>query len=205
MRMIDRFEQIRAARGISVEDLSRATGVDVGKLGSGGINSVELERVMRVLGSTMGSLYNWPDDIIFCPMANYKCPMLNLRQAGDWAELYATFAGDEAEDWLTVNRRYSERAFAMRILGDAMEPRFLQGDIVVIDPEIAPDPEDFVVTAYFGGADARFAQWHPLGVDAAGMEVVELVGVREVPRRHRRNEFVLIGTMVEHRHFRSMR
>lgn len=50
------------------------------------------------------------------------------------------------------------RCFALRVQGPSMEPRFFDGDLVVVDSERQAKPGDFVVVARDEGQDATFKQ-----------------------------------------------
>jgi SOS-response transcriptional repressor LexA len=55
-----------------------------------------------------------------------------------------------------------QRTFALRIYGDSMEPEFLEGDIIIVEPELAPESGDFVIAQH--DQDITFKQlWKESG------------------------------------------
>ena len=73
-----------------------------------------------------------------------RVPVITSIQAGMWAEIVDSFQPGDAGDWLLTDIDLSDSAFALDIRGNSMEPEFKDGDRVIIDPEIAPQPGDFV-------------------------------------------------------------
>lgn len=129
-------------------------------------------------------------------------PVISLIQAGKMTEItdpYPCGAGfaveyvDEAAD-------YSPWTFGLEISGDSMLPDFRPGDRVIIDPELAPNPGDFVA-ARNSHEEATFKKYRPRGMDAAGNMVFELVPLNpDYPTmRSDIQHLQVIGVMVEHR------
>ena len=69
-------------------------------------------------------------------------PVLSWAQAGQ-----ATDFGEIPADWDEVvpSDVADERAFAVRLRGDSMEPKFSDGDLAVLMPSIAPTNGEIVV------------------------------------------------------------
>lgn len=84
-----------------------------------------------------------------------------------------------------------------------MEPEFREHDIVVIDPDVRPNPGDYVVARNHEEA-ATFKKYRPRGLDAGGQEIFELVPLNEdyAVMRSDQQPIQIIGTMVEHTRFR---
>lgn len=87
-----------------------------------------------------------------------------------------------------------------------MLPDFRPGDRVLIDPEIAPSPGDFVV-AKNGSNEATFKKYRPRGINERGDHVFELVPLNTDYETMRSDytPIAIIGTMVEHRRYRKNR
>ena len=69
----------------------------------------------------------------------------------------------------------SENSFYLRIEGKSMLPRFNEGDLVLIDPDILPTPGKFVA-AINGDNEATFKQYKELGTRTPeGIPYFELV------------------------------
>ncbi|MGL5177990.1 MAG: LexA family protein, partial [Aeromonas veronii] len=99
---------------------------------------------------------------------------------------------------------YSDNTFGLVVVGDSMAPDFLEGDVLVIDPNVDPLPGDFVV-AKNGQDEATFKRYRPKGFNDQGVEYFELVPSNEnYPKmRSDKQEIRIIGTMMEYRRKRK--
>lgn len=88
-------------------------------------------------------------------------PLLSPVQAGLWTDIRSLdgFDGYEMIPSIVVA---SENSFYLRIEGKSMLPRFNEGDLVLIDPDIMPTPGKFVA-AINGNNEATFKQYKELG------------------------------------------
>lgn len=133
-----------------------------------------------------------------------QIPLINCVQAGMWTEIADNYEPGDSADWLLTDLELSTSAFALEIKGESMLPDFRPGDRVIIDPEIAPNPGDFVV-AKNGSNEATFKKYRPRGVNERGDQVIELVPINpDFPSlRSDISPIIIIGTMVEHRRYRK--
>ena len=90
-----------------------------------------------------------------------EVPLLSNVQAGMYTEFVDNLAQDHGHGHgyekipsLAPVNRYT---FALRVTGDSMEPEFPEGLILIIEPELDPEPNDFVV-ARNGGNETTFKQ-----------------------------------------------
>ena len=127
-------------------------------------------------------------------------PVISFVQAGSLKEIsdpygpgdgFATEAGDDdAGPW----------AFFLEIKGDSMLPEFKEGDRVRIDPDVRPNPGDYVV-AKNSSKEATFKKYRARGIDMFGNEIFELIPLNEnyASMRSDEHDLTVIGTMTEHR------
>ncbi len=136
-------------------------------------------------------------------LGSKQIPLLSYVSAGTWTGAVDAFQPNDAHDWLVTDLDLSEGAFALEIKGDSMQPEFKPGDRVIIDPDISPQPGDFVV-AKNGEEEALFKKYRPRGMDANGNVIFELVPLNEDYPTMRSDAVPIriIGTMVEHRKYR---
>lgn len=73
-----------------------------------------------------------------------KLPIIGSIAAGQWCEAIENFDHQNAEEWLEAPGPVSANAFVLRIEGISMEPKFSEGDKVVIDPALEALPGHFV-------------------------------------------------------------
>ncbi len=86
-------------------------------------------------------------------------PVISWVQAGALrsAEDLYPYAG-AAEDYIMVAVR-GRHSFALRVRGDSMLPDFREGDMIVVDPELAPRSGDFVVAVADDAGEATFKRY----------------------------------------------
>lgn len=129
-------------------------------------------------------------------------PLINYVQAA-MCDVMVPLAIAEGWRGVTTDADVSHLAFALEITGDSMEPLFSEGDRVVIDPHVSPQPGDFVVGRN-KGEEAIFRKYRPRGTGPDGGQVFELVPLNtDYPTlRSDADHMRVIGTMVEHRRYR---
>jgi SOS-response transcriptional repressor LexA len=99
-----------------------------------------------------------------------------------------------------TDQKLSRWAFALEVEGESMMPIFKPGDRLIVDPDLAPQPGDFVI-ARNGSDQATFKKYRPRGIDANGEMIFELVPLNDdypVMRSDTEN-LIVIGVVTEHR------
>ncbi|MDE9479554.1 helix-turn-helix domain-containing protein [Xenorhabdus bovienii] len=140
-----------------------------------------------------------------CDVNIRKVPLISYVQAGKIARGFPIRGYDDLKHIIT-DMNWSERAFALRIDGDSMEPDFKAGDIVVIDPEVTPNPGEFVVAVSYE-RETTFKKYRPIAINIDGTQHFELIPLNnDYPiLDNQRIKITIIGTMVEHRIYRRKR
>lgn len=77
-------------------------------------------------------------------MTGRKLPVIGAIAAGAWCEMKGNFDPREAEEWIDAPGPVGPRAFILRVEGISMEPKFFEGDKIVIDPSLEALPGHFV-------------------------------------------------------------
>lgn len=146
---------------------------------------------------------NFGQNVAPSAIGSRAIPLISYVQAGCMTEAVDSYAMGEGVEFLLTDLDLSSNAFALRIKGDSMLPDFREGDVVIIDPHVAPQPGDFVV-AKNGENEATFKKYRPRGINTYGAEVFELVPLNDdyPPLRSDTTSVVIIGTMMEHRRYR---
>jgi SOS-response transcriptional repressor LexA len=86
-----------------------------------------------------------------------------------------------------------------------MEPEFLPGDKVIIDPMVRPRPGDFVIAKRDNDQEATFKKYRLRSQDEHGRDMIELTPLNSdwpTLMIDRDNPGHIVGTMVEHRRYR---
>ena len=144
-----------------------------------------------------------PSNVTPAPIGTRLVPLISYVQAGYWTEATDPATVGDGFEYLLTDLELSGSAFALQIEGESMLPQFRPGDRVIVDPEICPQPGDFVV-AMNGGHEATFKKYRPRSMDEAGNVVFELVPLNEdfAPMRSDQTPIRIVGTMMEHRQYR---
>jgi len=77
-------------------------------------------------------------------MTGRKLPVIGAIAAGAWCEMKGSFDPTHAEEWIDAPGPVGPRAFILRVEGISMEPKFFEGDKIVIDPSLEAAPGHFV-------------------------------------------------------------
>lgn len=129
-----------------------------------------------------------------------RVPLLSSVQAGHWREIVDAYAGGGADGYVMALEPVGKHGFALTVEGDSMTPDFQPGDTLFINPELQPNPGDFVI-ARNHQAEATFKRYRPRGLNADGQEYFELVPLNEnhPTLRSDLQTIEIIGVVVEHR------
>jgi SOS-response transcriptional repressor LexA len=73
-----------------------------------------------------------------------KLPVIGSIAAGVWCESDSDFDPRCADEWIDAPGPVGPRAFILRVEGISMEPKFSEGDKIVIDPSLEALPGHFV-------------------------------------------------------------
>lgn len=92
------------------------------------------------------------------PDVRGRVPLISWVQAGDWCEAVNSFAHGDAEMWLPCPKAFGANAFALRVRGVSMEPRYQNGDIIFVDPDVQPEHGKNVVVRLDDDKEATFKQ-----------------------------------------------
>lgn len=134
------------------------------------------------------------------PSGARAVPIIDWVRAGQLREMVDPYPPGVGDGVVYVDPDCGRGVVALRIKGDSMEPEFREGDVIIVDPAIAPLPGDFVVVRN-GSHEATFKKYRPRGIGPDGREVFELVPLNDdyPTMRSDMEPLVIVGTMVEHR------
>lgn len=135
------------------------------------------------------------------PIGARPIPVISSIQAGalrDMETPYPLGSGYAVE--YTDDDKLSRWAFGLDVEGLSMMPTFQPGDRLIVDPELSPNPGDYVV-ARNGSDQATFKKYRPRGIDANGEMIFELVPLNEdyPTLRSDTEHLVVIGVVTEYK------
>jgi len=143
---------------------------------------------------------NYEINAIGSQKSSYKVPKISWVQAGSWSEAVDHHPPGGADDYLITDIKASDHAFALDIRGNSMTPEFKDGDKIIVDPLVQPNPGDFVVAKNDKG-EVTFKKYRPRGYTPEGQLIFELVPLND-DYASLRSDITLIsivGTVIEHR------
>lgn len=147
-------------------------------------------------------------NVCAAPKASKRIPLLTYAQAGQFCsrgQVQHPLAAIEAGDFIAVDDDTPDGGFALTVEGRSMEPVFLEGDVIVIDPSLTPRPGDYVlgcrINEFTGEFETTFKKYRARGLDEMGREVFELVPLNDdfSTINSAAHKVEIAGVMVEHR------
>lgn len=141
------------ARRIELKKTTRELGAMIGTTGSA-VSNIENHGVIPNLGIAykLAAALDRPTDWILTGQYNdqtSRIPIIGNTQAGpdkEWSELGIGGCYEYVNFPIQSNKYY-----ALRVIGDSMSPRVLEGEVVIVDPFISPQTgEDVVVKTQDG-------------------------------------------------------
>lgn len=146
-------------------DVSRGTIQQWEKEGGTAPNRKRQPLVAKALGLTIAQLMSGNADVIDGPNIGGFVPLLSSIQAGDFKNHVDNYlSGDGGEEPVPTTAPVNRYTFALRVTGDSMTPEFQEGMLLIIEPELEPNPGDFVV-ARNGNDETTFKQLVKDGAD----------------------------------------
>lgn len=165
------IKQGRERLGLTEEAFGKLIGVTRGtvqqweKEGGTAPNRTRQPIVAKALGITVAQLMSGNADTTDGPDIGGYVPLLSSVQAGVFKEYVDNFhPGDGGIEAIPTSVPVNKHTFALRVAGDSMEPEFHAGMILIIEPELEPNPGDYVV-AKNGDEETTFKQLIQDGAD----------------------------------------
>ena len=85
-----------------------------------------------------------------------KMPLLTWEEAGEWHSVYTEFPKDR-QMLVPAFHKPTEYTFVLEVQGDSMEPEFVSGDYIIVEPLSTPQDKNFIVV-YEHKAEAMLKQ-----------------------------------------------
>lgn len=142
------------------------------------------------------------------PPRGRTVPVIDYVQAGHWGAVTDPYPPGRGMELIVTEQMVGPASFALMVRGTSMEGEFREGDKVVVDPDVAPQPGDFVVAKLEGEEEATFKKYRPRGLDVRGEPIIDLVPLNEdwpVLRIDAGRPGRVVGTVVEHRRYYKRR
>ncbi len=129
------------------------------------------EKIARSIETNAELPTNWLDRVSdddntdVGPVLRGVVPLISNVQAGMYKEYVDNFhPGDGGLELIPTSVPVQRHTFALRVAGDSMEPEFLEGMVLIVEPEMYANPGDFVI-AKNGSEETTFKQLVQDGAD----------------------------------------
>jgi len=129
----------------------------------------------------------------------HAVPLISWIQAGNWHQVMDDFPPGVADDYVYTDIK-GRNLFALKVLGDSMEPRFHEGDVIIINPNIHPRSGDFAVVKLLDTEEVIFKKY--IEREKEGLIILKPLN----PEYHEihlgpDDNFLVIGKAVEKKEF----
>lgn len=119
-------------------------------------NSISLDWLLTGEGPMRKNDFAEFPNISTGPPVLKKIPVVSWVNAGDWSKAIDPFQPGYAEEWISTTATNHPNAFALVVRGDSMEPEFVDGDIITVDPGREAINGSYVIAK--NGDEATFKQ-----------------------------------------------
>ncbi len=155
--------EVSRRSGVNEKYLSQVGRGDVQRKSPRGLGDESVEKLELGCGKQPGWMDTLhanspvePYNVTPGPELRGKVPLISLTRAGNWCEAVDVLHPGDAEDWIDTTAQVKRHTYALRVEGDSMEPDFPAGTILIVEPEMDPQPGDYVIMK--NGGDATFKQ-----------------------------------------------
>ena len=207
--MNERLSELRSAAKLTQNTVAKTVGVSRAAVTQweNGLTKPKGEYIhalAKLYGCTTGYILHGegPEvgNVIPASLGLRKIPVISYVQAGAWTETCDRRLHDGATEYIQTDIDLGKMSFALEVRGDSMKPDILEGDVVIVDPDVQPVPGDYVV-AKNGSHEATIKRYRPRGTNEAGEEYFELVPANpDYPTiRSDHSQVMIIGVVMERR------
>lgn len=120
-----------------------------------------------------------------------QVPVVSWITAGNWSEVCDAYEPGDGGEWIESDVP-GRNVFALRVIGDSMEPEFHDGEVLTVNPHTEALPGDFIVVKNSEG-ETTFKQLKRYGTSW----VLHPLNPKYEDQVLRRGEFRVIGRVVK--------
>ena len=88
----------------------------------------------------------------------YKVPLISWVQAGNYNDVFLDISNLDNLEWVETTYKARKFTYALRVVGDSMEPKFPEGCVIIVEPEEQPHNKSYVIAVLQDSHKATFKQ-----------------------------------------------
>lgn len=92
------------------------------------------------------------------PELTSKVPLISWVQAGNLEEVFNDIHNVEDIKWIDTTYKARKFTYALRVVGNSMEPQFPEGCTIIVEPEEIPHNKSFIIAMLSDSNKATFKQ-----------------------------------------------
>jgi len=190
-----RMKKAMFLKGVRQTDLVTRTGIDKGSLSSymnGRYmpNADKIAKIATALGVSVNYLLGKED------ISNAKMTLPQFREIPVIGKVAAGVPIDAQED-IIGSVITDKDAFALKIKGDSMSPRIMDGDVVLVHPQDHAEDGDLVIAVIDGEATCKVLKRNAYGVTLVPFNAAYTPLVYS---KAQAEEMHILGRVIESRH-----
>ena len=166
------IKEKRTAQGLSASEVARSAGVTgehILYIEKGERKTPSFDVVMKILRALHVDLQEFLRETGYLPVNVEPAPLKTVRRvpviswvaAGSWHQGLTSDDPVDVDEWTETDVK-GKRVFALRVKGDCMEPEFVEGDVIIVNPHVEPVPGDYVIVEN-DAEEATFKQLKKFG------------------------------------------
>lgn len=158
------IKDLRKERNMSQEALGNVIGVDKGNISryESGKQFPELDKISNIaeaLGVEVWELFAKAQGCNFSEASElYKVPLISWVQAGNYNDVFLDPTNLDNLEWVETTYKARKFTYALRVVGDSMEPKFPEGCVIIVEPEEQPHNKSYVIAVLQDSNKATFKQ-----------------------------------------------
>jgi SOS-response transcriptional repressor LexA len=165
MKLNERIKQLRLERGLSQKQLAAAVGVKQSTISHWESGRQEpwpekRKNLCEALGIAESELFGGAS--VKNALSVQKIPIISWVHANKFEQIDNPFPAGTADEYILSDIK-GDHVFALRVQNSCMEPEFLEGDTIIVQPNVSVTSGDYIIVVDREANSATFKQLKEYG------------------------------------------
>lgn len=165
MSIATQIKELRKSKDLHQKEVAKKLGVKPGIIsfwekGKRTPNANNRRKLCSLFGITEPELFG--SNPVKQPFEMQKVPIISWINANHFGPIDDPFPAGISDEYIYTGAK-GEHIFALKVQNDCMEPEFVEGDIIVIKPNVQITSGDYVIIADREASSATFKQYKEYG------------------------------------------